>query len=464
MTDTQIRFLKAIYNSEKTAKELCKELKIEPNPNDELGGYYNALNTAIDYLISDDGDEIDNMFRIQSDNSPFSNNDKYFITKEGKKYFEEYMCGNKNNLFHIESSSKSPYLKVKELIIRGEEIKNIEYHPAQGGFSISYVSGPKFDTWMGEINIFNERYLKIHPLHNSIHSTYFHYRKNPSSCDDMLGHLRALASDEVFFSNIPEQINYPASQRVKTVAQLLSEDILRCQQYLSNQENERLGRDLYIEITGRYDSIINGLGQGLYSYFPEQHFYDPDVEITTINHNLKLLLQKMISYQAKNYSSSYQERTVKQKTMSNKVFIVHGHDNAAKLEMARTLEKAGFEAIILHEQASAGKTVIEKIEANTNVAFAVVLYTPCDLGRTKEAKIDDERSRARQNVVFEHGYLIGKLGREKVCALVKDNIETPGDISGVVYIPMDDAGAWKMALAKEMTNAELKVDMNKFCS
>lgn len=163
-------------------------------------------------------------------------------------------------------------------------------------------------------------------------------------------------------------------------------------------------------------------------------------------------------------SSTSQEKEVKQEIVSNKIFIVHGHDNAAKLEMARTLEKAGFEVIILHEQASAGKTVIEKIEDNSNVAFAVVLYTPCDMGRTKEARIEDERSRARQNVVFEHGYLIGRLGRDKVCALVKDNIETPSDISGVVYIPMDDAGAWKIALAKEMIKAHLQVDMYKFCA
>lgn len=150
--------------------------------------------------------------------------------------------------------------------------------------------------------------------------------------------------------------------------------------------------------------------------------------------------------------------------MSNKVFIVHGHDITAKLEVARAIEKAGFEAIILHEQPSAGKTVIEKIEANTDVSFAIVLYTPCDMGRAKETKVDDERSRARQNVVFEHGYLLGRLGRKCVSALVKGNVETPGDISGVVYIKMDDTGAWKMELAKEMKNCGLQVDMNKFCS
>lgn len=162
----------------------------------------------------------------------------------------------------------------------------------------------------------------------------------------------------------------------------------------------------------------------------------------------------------KNHIGEQELRNMNQKI---KVFLVHGHDDSAKLEMARVLEKAGFEVIILHEQASAGKTIIEKIEAYTEVAFAVVLYTPCDMGRAKEAAKTDEKSRARQNVVFEHGYLIGKLGRERVCALVKGDIETPGDISGVVYIAMDDAGAWKMTLAKEMKATGIQVDMNRFC-
>ena len=146
-----------------------------------------------------------------------------------------------------------------------------------------------------------------------------------------------------------------------------------------------------------------------------------------------------------------------------KVFIVHGHDNAAKQEMARTLENAGFEAIILHEQADTGLTIIEKIERYTDVNYAVVLYTECDLGRSKKDPIEKERNRARQNVVFEHGYLIGKLGREHVSALVKGNVETPGDINGVVYTKMDEDGAWKMILARNMKAVGLDVDMNVFC-
>lgn len=135
-----------------------------------------------------------------------------------------------------------------------------------------------------------------------------------------------------------------------------------------------------------------------------------------------------------------------------KVFIVHGRDNEAKQEVARFIEKLGLQSIILHEQASSGMTIIEKIERYSNDAdFALVLYTPCDLGRgAHETKIHPKQ-RARQNVVFEHGYLMAKLGRENVCALVKGEIETPNDISGVVYVGFDVQGAWKSEVAKELT-------------
>ena len=148
--------------------------------------------------------------------------------------------------------------------------------------------------------------------------------------------------------------------------------------------------------------------------------------------------------------------------VNNKVFIVHGHDNEAKQELARTLEHGGFDAIILHEQPDSGRTIIEKIERFAGVCYAVVLYTECDLGRDKNVPVEKERFRARQNVVFEHGYLISRLGRDHVTALVKGDIETPGDISGVVYTEMDKAGAWKMQLARNMQDVGLDIDMNTF--
>lgn len=145
---------------------------------------------------------------------------------------------------------------------------------------------------------------------------------------------------------------------------------------------------------------------------------------------------------------------------SHEVFIVHGHDEEAKTKAARFVEKLGFKPIILHEQASSGKTIIEKIEEYTNVGFGIVLYTPCDTGGKKES-VPILKDRARQNVVFEHGYLIGKIGRKNVCALVKGDVETPNDISGVVYVHMDEASGWHLKLAKELRSSGYEVDMNK---
>ncbi len=139
--------------------------------------------------------------------------------------------------------------------------------------------------------------------------------------------------------------------------------------------------------------------------------------------------------------------------MSNQVFIVHGHDNSTKFEVARFVEKIGLKAIILHEQVSAGKTIIEKIEKYSNVIFGIVLLTPDD-------KMSNDTYRARQNVVFELGYLMSKLGRHRICALIKDNVEIPSDISGVIYIPYDKDGAWKIKVANEMKSVGIKIDLN----
>lgn len=144
---------------------------------------------------------------------------------------------------------------------------------------------------------------------------------------------------------------------------------------------------------------------------------------------------------------------------SNKIFIVHGRDDVAKLEVARYLEKLKLQPIILHEQANEGKTIIEKIETYTDVKYAVVLYTPCDIGGLKGSSSEELKDRARQNVVFEHGYLMGKIGRNKVSALVKGSIETPNDISGVVYISMTE-GNWQINLAKELKAAGYEIDFN----
>ncbi len=154
-------------------------------------------------------------------------------------------------------------------------------------------------------------------------------------------------------------------------------------------------------------------------------------------------------------------KTVKKVTTKNKrkVFIVHGHDDGLKNEVARFVENQKLDAIILHEQVSRGNTIIEKIEANSDVGFAIILYTPCDYGRS--SKSEQERPRARQNVIFEHGYFVAKLGRSNVIALHKGNVEIPNDLSGVVYTPYDEHGSWKRSIAHELKASGYEIDFSR---
>lgn len=142
--------------------------------------------------------------------------------------------------------------------------------------------------------------------------------------------------------------------------------------------------------------------------------------------------------------------------LSRRVFVVHGHDDGSREMVARFLEKVGFEAVILHEQANQGRTVIEKVEAHGDVGFAVILLTPDDEGCVKGGAPEP---RARQNVILELGYFIGRLGRGKVCALKRGALEIPSDYAGVVYESLD--GNWKHALGRELEELGHDIDWNK---
>ncbi|WP_242131330.1 TIR domain-containing protein [Aestuariivivens marinum] len=135
------------------------------------------------------------------------------------------------------------------------------------------------------------------------------------------------------------------------------------------------------------------------------------------------------------------------KVNNHKGFIVHGHNDQIKLEVSRYIEKTcDLETIILHEEANEGKTVIEKFEKYSDVDFAVALWTADDVGKSK--KSDEYNYRARQNVIFETGYFIGKLGRNKVIILYEAGVEIPSDYNGVIYIEI--TGNWKDYLRREI--------------
>jgi predicted nucleotide-binding protein len=139
------------------------------------------------------------------------------------------------------------------------------------------------------------------------------------------------------------------------------------------------------------------------------------------------------------------------------VFIVHGHDDAARETLTRFIEHLGLRPIILRDMPSGGRTIIAQIERYSRVGFVVVLLTPDDIGYPQDQP-RQQKYRARQNVIFELGFFIGKLGHSKVCSLYKEGVEIPSDYQGVLYILMDQEGGWKRRLAQELDAAGLNFD------
>ncbi|MDH5640562.1 MAG: nucleotide-binding protein [Nitrospira sp.] len=139
------------------------------------------------------------------------------------------------------------------------------------------------------------------------------------------------------------------------------------------------------------------------------------------------------------------------------VFIVHGHDDATKKTVTTFIESLGLHAVVLHDQPNSGRTIIEKFEAHSNVGFAVVLLTPDDIGASSKDR-ENSQPRARQNVILELGFFLGKIGREKVCVLYKEGVEIPSDYQGVLYTPYDSSGSWRSQLVKELKHAGFAVD------
>ena len=150
-------------------------------------------------------------------------------------------------------------------------------------------------------------------------------------------------------------------------------------------------------------------------------------------------------------------RTV-QADSRRRVFVVHGHNKGPRDAVARLLVDLLLEPVILEEQPDGGRTIIEKFEAYADVHFAVVVMTPEDVGGLDSESL---AKRARQNVVLELGFFIGRLGRANVSALVVGVLERPSDVAGVLYTPFDDLGAWRIKLANDMAAAGLSIDKNR---
>jgi predicted nucleotide-binding protein len=173
-------------------------------------------------------------------------------------------------------------------------------------------------------------------------------------------------------------------------------------------------------------------------------------------------LPPAVDFIAKSDGPEYLVEAVKKALLARfqDVFVVHGHDGAACESLTHFIEHLGLHPIVLRDLPSSGQTIIAKIERYSRVAFVVVLLTPDDVGYPKN-RPNQKNHRARQNVIFELGFFIGKLGPSRVCSLYKKGVEILSDYQGVVYIPMNADERWKISLAREFRDAGLKFDEKK---
>lgn len=129
-----------------------------------------------------------------------------------------------------------------------------------------------------------------------------------------------------------------------------------------------------------------------------------------------------------------------------RVFLIHGRDEKAKEQVVDFLTRLGLEATVLSEKPNFGWTIQEKLERYANVNYAIAILSPEDFG-----------TRARQNVVFELGFFVGRLGRSRVSALVTGDVELPSSFQGAMYIKMDERGSWQEILLNELVGAGLPI-------
>ncbi|APX99917.1 TIR domain-containing protein [Lacinutrix venerupis] len=247
------------------------------------------------------------------------------------------------------------------------------------------------------------------------------------------------------------------NRNIQTTRQL---EQARQDYYDWNDFNSELLKQSFDNINSEYKEKydrVNNIGIYISPSSPAEELREFKDDVLNKINNLKQLIAKLPLIKV----ADGLDNAVTEKEFSDneKVFIVHGHNNEVKLDVARTLEKLGLSPIILHEQPNSGKTIIEKFEDYADVGFAIVLLTDDDLGKAK--KEEQLNTRARQNVILELGYFIGKLGRERVCPLYANGVELPSDLSGVLYVELDKPGNWKIKLAKELKACGYKIDVNK---
>jgi predicted nucleotide-binding protein len=146
------------------------------------------------------------------------------------------------------------------------------------------------------------------------------------------------------------------------------------------------------------------------------------------------------------------------KPARRRVFLVHGHDNARDT-INSFLSSQNIDPIILVEKPGAFRSIIEKFDDYADVEYAIVILTPDDVGRLADGTTRKLKGRARQNVILELGFFMGKLGRSRVCGVQKGVVEMPSDLGGIQMIDLKDKD-WMIKLGRELREAGFDVNLN----
>ena len=275
---------------------------------------------------------------------------------------------------------------------------------------------------------------------------------------------------------MPKRANYddlvgfktPTQRRNDAQVAMILADMKRIDSVLASGSEDEL-KALHIDLDGTYQNLIRNWDKSVWGYAPKFGFNYELLGESSLRDNLTTIRGKLrghlldlgvdVNQVIEPVKNNYEEKEMNiSKYDEKKVFIVHGHDEQLLNEVELMIRRIGMEPIILKNEASGGRTIIEKIEHYSDVGFGIVLYTCCDEGRKKGTS--ELHDRARQNVIFEHGYLCAKLSRERVVALNDPGIEVPSDLAGVVYVSHADAD-WKNQIMKEMRNAGMEFDSTK---
>ncbi|MCX8534606.1 nucleotide-binding protein [Chryseobacterium luquanense] len=234
-----------------------------------------------------------------------------------------------------------------------------------------------------------------------------------------------------------------------------SVDIGRIHIRETSEKYNVISERLYQEEKFRRDMNTNFIDLTAYGNYENAFWEGVDV--------LDNYIQGPAGYKIAEEEKKHKEKNnLETKVAGNKVFIVHGHNEEMKQTTARFLEKFDLEPIILHEQPNQGRTIIEKFSDYSDVSYAIVLLSADDLAFIKNDTPDNAKFRARQNVILELGYFLGKLGRDKVVAIFEQgkDIEIPSDFSGILYLGYSGDESWKLMLAKELKATGFDIDLN----